>query len=171
MGKNPFMIFGPSIRDAPQINHITVPIQKSIRFFIIIFPAFFALVKPASHMANPACIQKTRAAPARNHTEKISPSSDFITSISSFVIFASFQRETPPPRIPRHCGRVLKGCFCKRAGSFSPLQFREKEKAPWNNSKTPLPLWLCTLHFCLILVNPFILLQSKFRKAAYLLMV
>ena len=37
--------------------------QKSIRFFIRILPVFLARVKPASHMANPACIKKTRAAP------------------------------------------------------------------------------------------------------------
>ena len=48
--------------------NITVPIQKSIRFFIMIFPVFFALVKPASTIANPACIQNTNAAPIRNHT-------------------------------------------------------------------------------------------------------
>ena len=68
----PCRIFSPSIRDAPQMNHITVPIQKSIRFFMMMFPAFLALVKPASHMANPACIQNTNAAPIRNHTAKIS---------------------------------------------------------------------------------------------------
>ena len=68
----PCRIFSPSIRDAPQMNHITVPIQKSIRFFMMMFPAFLALVKPASHMAKPACIQNTNAAPIRNHTAKIS---------------------------------------------------------------------------------------------------
>lgn len=77
---NPCRIFSPSISEAPQINHMTVPMQKSIRFFIIMLPAFFALVKPASHMANPACIQNTSAAPARNHTAKTSPSNAFIIS-------------------------------------------------------------------------------------------
>ena len=48
----------------------TVPIQKSIRFFIMMFPVFLALVKPASHIANPACIQNTNAAPMRNQTPK-----------------------------------------------------------------------------------------------------
>lgn len=43
-----------------------VPMQKSIRFFIRMLPAFFALVKPVSTIANPACIQKTGAAPIRN---------------------------------------------------------------------------------------------------------
>ncbi len=39
--------------------------QKSMRFFIRILPVFLARVKPASHMAKPACIRKTRAAPSR----------------------------------------------------------------------------------------------------------
>ena len=47
-----------------------VPMQKSIRFFIRILPAFFARVNPVSTMANPACIQNTHAAPMRNHTPK-----------------------------------------------------------------------------------------------------
>ena len=42
-----------------------VPMQKSIRFFMMMLPAFFALVKPVSTMAKPACIQKTKAAPIR----------------------------------------------------------------------------------------------------------
>ena len=42
------------------------------RFFIKMFPVFFALVKPASHIAKPACIQNTKAAPIKNHTLKTS---------------------------------------------------------------------------------------------------
>ena len=42
-----------------------VPMAKSIRFFMIMLPAFFALVKPVSTMAKPACMKKTRAAPNR----------------------------------------------------------------------------------------------------------
>lgn len=42
--------------------------QKSIRFFIMMLPAFFALVKPASTIAKPACIKNTNAAPIRNQT-------------------------------------------------------------------------------------------------------
>ena len=45
--------------------NIMVPIQKSIRFFIIMLPAFFALVKPVSTIANPHCIKNTSAAPIR----------------------------------------------------------------------------------------------------------
>ena len=40
-----------------------VPMQKSIRFFIKILPVFLARVNPASHMAKPACMKKTSAAP------------------------------------------------------------------------------------------------------------
>ena len=57
---------------APMANHITVPMQKSIRFFMMMFPVFLARVKPASTIAKPACIQKTRAAPIRNHTPQTS---------------------------------------------------------------------------------------------------
>ena len=39
-----------------------VPMQKSIRFFMMMLPAFFALVKPVSTMAKLTCIQKTKAA-------------------------------------------------------------------------------------------------------------
>ena len=53
----------PNINPKPSIQKIGVPKQKSIRFFIIIFPAFFALVKPVSTIAKPACIKKTNAAP------------------------------------------------------------------------------------------------------------
>ena len=35
---------------------------------MIMLPVFFALVKPASTIANPACIQNTRAAPIKNQT-------------------------------------------------------------------------------------------------------
>jgi hypothetical protein len=42
-----------------------VPMEKSIRFFIMILIAFFARVKPASTMANPACMKNTRAAATR----------------------------------------------------------------------------------------------------------
>ena len=44
-----------------------VPMQKSIRFFMIMLPAFLALVKPVSTIAKPHCIKNTSAAPMRNH--------------------------------------------------------------------------------------------------------
>ena len=48
----------------------TVPMQKSIRFFMMMLPVFFRRVKPASTIAKPACIQNTSAAPIRNQTLK-----------------------------------------------------------------------------------------------------
>ena len=63
----------PSRSPNPMRIKATVPMQKSIRFFIRILPAFFALVKPVSTIAKPACIQKTRAAPMRNQMPNISP--------------------------------------------------------------------------------------------------
>ena len=46
----------------PRIQKIGVPSEKSIRFFMMILPAFFARVKPVSTIAKPACIKKTSAA-------------------------------------------------------------------------------------------------------------
>ena len=63
----------PSKSPKPIRMNITVPIQKSIRFFIMMLPVFFARVKPVSTIAKPACIQKTNAAPIRNQTAKIIP--------------------------------------------------------------------------------------------------
>ena len=45
--------------------------QKSIKFFMMILPAFFALVKPVSTIANPACIQNTKAAPIKNQNSTV----------------------------------------------------------------------------------------------------
>ena len=62
-----------------------VPMQKSIRFFIRILPAFLARVKPVSTMAKPACIQNTSAAPIRNQTANTEPLtlSMILSSVSS----------------------------------------------------------------------------------------
>jgi hypothetical protein len=38
------------------------PMQKSIKFFIMMLAAFLARVKPVSTMANPACMKNTKAA-------------------------------------------------------------------------------------------------------------
>ena len=78
----------PNNKLKPIRMNITVPIQKSIRFFIIMLPAFFALVKPASTIANPACIQNTNAAPIRNHTPNITLLASII--IASFIIHYRF---------------------------------------------------------------------------------
>jgi hypothetical protein len=39
----------------------------SARFFAIMFPIFFARVRPASTRANPACIKKTRHPATMSH--------------------------------------------------------------------------------------------------------
>ncbi len=56
---------------------------------MMILPAFFALVKPVSTMAKPACIKNTSAAPIRNHTPNTSlvTLSATISIISSAAIF------------------------------------------------------------------------------------
>ena len=54
-----------NISPKPRIQYVGVPMQKSIRFFMRMLPVFLARVKPASHMAKPAYIRKTRAAPSR----------------------------------------------------------------------------------------------------------
>ena len=51
----------------------TVPMQKSIRFFMMMLPALFARVKPVSTIAKPPCIKNTSAAPIRNQTGNTTP--------------------------------------------------------------------------------------------------
>ena len=80
----------PRSKENPMRINTTVPMQKSIRFFIRMLPAFFALVKPVSTMAKPACIQKTSAAPARNHTAKML-SLIVLSSSSSVISFPPFK--------------------------------------------------------------------------------
>ena len=97
----------PKRRPKPIRIKTTHPIQKSIRFFMRILPAFFALANPDSTIANPACIQKTRAAPMRNHTANSFPSISSNTSsinLSSISIFyknkgrPGYKTETPLPQ-------------------------------------------------------------------------
>ena len=71
----------PIIRPKPRTINTTVPIQKSIRFFIMIFAAFLARVKPVSTIAKPHCIKKTSAAPIRNHTPSVPKIVEFTASI------------------------------------------------------------------------------------------
>ena len=72
--------------------------QKSIRFFIRMLPAFLARVKPVSTMAKPACIQKTRAAPIKNQTPNtveltvLMILASIIQSSKKTIFFLFFQR-------------------------------------------------------------------------------
>ncbi len=52
----------PNIIPKPINQNTSEPTEKSIMFFIMIFPAFLALVNPVSTIANPACMKKTNAA-------------------------------------------------------------------------------------------------------------
>ena len=53
-----------------------------IRFFIRMLPVFLARVKPASHMAKPACMKKTRAAPSNTQMVFAGEYVMFLTSVS-----------------------------------------------------------------------------------------
>ena len=44
--------------------------QKSMRFFMMMLPAFLARVKPHSTMAKPHCMKNTRMAPIKNQMLK-----------------------------------------------------------------------------------------------------
>ena len=57
----------PCIRANPKTKKSKLPRTKSIIFFIKMLPVFLALVKPASHIAKPACIKYTRIAPIMVH--------------------------------------------------------------------------------------------------------
>ena len=57
----------PLMSPKPSTRNATVPTQKSIRFFMMMLPAFFARVKPVSTMANPACMKNTSTAPTMYH--------------------------------------------------------------------------------------------------------
>ena len=52
----------PNIMPKPTSQKIGVPRLKSIRFFMMMLPAFFARVKPVSTIAKPACMKNTSAA-------------------------------------------------------------------------------------------------------------
>lgn len=55
-------LLAPNIRPKPMTKNATLPTEKSMRFFMRIFTAFFAREKPVSTMANPACMKNTRNA-------------------------------------------------------------------------------------------------------------
>ena len=63
------------------------PNMKSTMFFINIFAVFLLLVNPASHKANPGCIQKTNMAANNIHTvSNDNPNSSIIFLFLSGVI-------------------------------------------------------------------------------------
>jgi len=52
----------------PNIQKAIEPTAKSIRFFIKTLTTFLARTKPASSIAKPGCIKKTRNAESKVHT-------------------------------------------------------------------------------------------------------
>ena len=58
----------PNISAKPNAQKTSEPRQKSIRFFMKMFTAFFERVNPASTSAKPACMKNTRIAATTVHT-------------------------------------------------------------------------------------------------------
>ncbi len=54
--------FAPNMMAKPTSQNASEPTEKSIRFFMQMFTAFFARVSPVSTMAKPACMRNTRKA-------------------------------------------------------------------------------------------------------------
>ena len=75
----------------PTNQYSGVPIEKSIRFFMIMLPLFLERVKPASTAAKPACIKNTSAAPISVHmvltSENNSVTFVFVIITTSFLIY------------------------------------------------------------------------------------
>ena len=67
---------------------VSVIRQKSMRFFMSMLPVFFARVKPASHIENPACMKNTRAAPISTHIVFTALYS-IVVSPSPFILLCS----------------------------------------------------------------------------------
>ena len=58
----------PNIKPKPTKKYSREPSIKSTKFFIRMFTVFLPWVNPASHSANPGCIQKTNIAASSIHT-------------------------------------------------------------------------------------------------------
>jgi hypothetical protein len=56
------ILSAPNMMPNPMTKKAMDPTQKSIMFFIMMLPAFFARVNPVSTIANPACMKNTRNA-------------------------------------------------------------------------------------------------------------
>ena len=79
--------------------------MKSTKFFIRMLAVFFERVNPASHNANPGCIQKTNMAANSIHTV----SSD---NPISFIIVV-FLKITSYPLTPCHHDRQCESTMCR----------------------------------------------------------
>ena len=67
----------PNMMPKPIAQNASVPMEKSIRFFIMMLAAFLARVNPVSSMANPACIRNTSTAAINVHTVSIATAFEF----------------------------------------------------------------------------------------------
>ena len=110
----------PISKPKPMRIKVTVPMQKSIRFFMMMLPVFLARVKPASTMAKPACIQNTSAAPIKNHTANSCSFVICVTSslIVSFMLNHSINFFTAQRHVP----------FRKRAVALSYVSLSDDSK-------------------------------------------
>ena len=83
----PFAAASPiPMSEYPISMNMTVPIQKSIMFFMMMLPAFLARVRPVSNIAKPHCIKNTNMAPMMYHKlpaprTAIAPVSIFLSSL------------------------------------------------------------------------------------------
>ena len=80
----------PNIILKPISQKNSEPKEKSIIFFMRMFAEFLALVKPASTIANPGCINITRAAARSTHTVSVDAAiSPMLMAIFSIEIDSS----------------------------------------------------------------------------------
>ena len=85
--------------------------QKSIRFFMMMLPAFLARVKPVSTMAKPACIQNTSAAPIKNQN----------STVIFFHLLISIGVTPPPAMVSAGFDRWRYDKKCRAAASKKML--------------------------------------------------
>ena len=85
----------PNINPKPNKKKMIEPMEKSIRFFIMMFTAFLARVSPASTMAKPACIKKTKNAAMHVHNMFASFLNEVISASASNAASASWALTAP----------------------------------------------------------------------------
>jgi len=89
-------LVAPNISPKPTRKNAIEPMEKSIRFFIRMLTAFFALVKPHSTIAKPGCMKNTRNAATHVHTIFIfNCSCSFTLARLILLLFRPFPRRKP----------------------------------------------------------------------------
>ena len=66
-----------------------VPSAKSMKFFMTMLPAFFALVSPVSTIANPGCMKNTRIAPS---SVQVVSTEEYFPSASAAMIMVGVHK-------------------------------------------------------------------------------